>query len=296
MVDVGGEYDPAHNRYDHHQRTFQDTFPQHTTRLSSAGLVYLHFGKAIIAQHMSLPVDHEDVATVYEKLYTDFIEALDAHDNGISVYEPKALAASGLEKRFRDGGINLGSLVGDMNQSSSGEAEPEDDLFAKASTFIGETFLRKLRFASRSWLPARATVKEAYESRQNAHPSGRIIALPKAGVPWKEHLYNFEQAATGPDSEVYYVIYAENMAPDAKWRIQCVPVTESSFESRKPLPDTWRGVRDEDLDGILAAEAEKQGAEKIPEGAIFVHASGFIGGHKTREGALAMAVKSLERK
>ena len=244
---------------------------------------------------MSLPEDHEDIIAVYEKLYADFIEALDAHDNGISVYDPKALAASGLEKRFRDGGINLGSLVGDMNQSASGADESEDDLFAKASTFIGETFVRKLRFASNSWLPARATVKEAYKTRQNVHPSGRIMALPKSGVPWKEHLYNAEQEAAGPDSEVYYVIYSESTAPDAKWRVQCVPVAEASFESRKPLPEPWRGVRDEDLDGILAAEAEKQGASKVPEGAIFVHASGFIGGHKTREGALAMAVKSLER-
>lgn len=238
---------------------------------------------------MSLPEDHEDVLAVYEKLYTDFIEALDAHDNGISVYEPKALAESGLEKRFRDGGINLGSLVGDMNQSASGETESEDDLFAKASTFIGETFVRKLRFASNSWLPARATVKEAYKTRQNVHPSGRIMALPKSGVPWKEHLYNAEQeAAAGSDAEVYYVIYPESAEPDAKWRVQCVPVSEASFESRKPLPEPWRGVRDQDLDGVLAPEG-------VPEGAIFVHASGFIGGHKTREGALAMAVKSLEK-
>ncbi|KAL1957881.1 hypothetical protein VTO42DRAFT_5446 [Malbranchea cinnamomea] len=296
VVDVGGEYDPARHRYDHHQRTFQATFPRHTTRLSSAGLVYLHFGKAIIAQHMSLPVDHEDVSTLYEKLYSDFIEALDAHDNGISVYDPQALDAAGIQKRFRDGGINLGSLVGDMNQPGPDEADDEDARFAKASSFIGETFLRKLRFASGSWLPARATVNESYKTRHEVHPSGRIIALPKSGVPWKEHLYTFEeQDGRGIESQVYYVIYPESTAPDSKWRVQCVPVTDASFESRKPLPETWRGVRDEDLDGVLAAESKARGEAKVPEGAIFVHASGFIGGHQTREGALAMAVRSLER-
>jgi uncharacterized UPF0160 family protein len=45
----------------------------------------------------------------------------------------------------------------------------------------------------------------------------------------------------------------------------------------------------------MASEAEKAGLSKLPEGAIFVHASGFIGGHKTREGAMAMAVRSLEQ-
>lgn len=41
-VDVGGEYDPARHRYDHHQRSFTATFsPAHTvTKLSSAGLIY----------------------------------------------------------------------------------------------------------------------------------------------------------------------------------------------------------------------------------------------------------------
>src|SRR5437763_495308 len=87
VVDVGGEYDASKNRYDHHQRTFNTTFPAHATKLSSAGLVYMHFGKAIIAQHAKLPTDHPDVAILYEKLYDDFIEAVDAHDNGISKYD-----------------------------------------------------------------------------------------------------------------------------------------------------------------------------------------------------------------
>ncbi|QKX62397.1 uncharacterized protein TRUGW13939_09556 [Talaromyces rugulosus] len=299
VVDVGGEYEPANNRYDHHQRTFATTFPNHNTKLSSAGLVYMHFGRAIIAQHTSLPLDHPDVDLLYEKLYSDFVEALDAHDNGISVYEQTALNNSGLEKRFKNGGVNLGSLVGDLNHADPTSSEPqdEDSLFGRASTFIGDAFLRKLRIAAASWLPARATVESAYQSRQTVHPSGRIIVLPQGGVPWKEHLYNFEQAADGttPESnQVYYVLYPENGAPDAKWRVQCVSENESSFVSRKPLPEAWRGVRDQDLDGVLAADAEKAGKDKIPPGAIFTHASGFIGGHQTREGALAMAVRSLD--
>jgi len=125
--------------------------------------------------------------------------------------------------------------------------------------------------------------------------------LPKAGIPWKEHLYSLEEnerSKPDPESslstEVYYVLYPESPAGQSKWRVQCVPVTDTSFESRKPLPETWRGVRDEDLDSVLASEAESRGIPKLPQGAIFVHASGFIGGHKTKEGAMAMALRSLE--
>jgi uncharacterized UPF0160 family protein len=52
------------------------------------------------------------------------------------------------------------------------------------------------------------------------------------------------------------------------------------------LPESWRGVRDEELDGVMGAD--------IPDGAVFVHASGFIGGHKSKEGAFAMASRGLE--
>ena len=47
VVDVGGEYDASRNLFDHHQRTFTTTFPNRPTKLSSAGLVYMHFGKRI---------------------------------------------------------------------------------------------------------------------------------------------------------------------------------------------------------------------------------------------------------
>ena len=41
VFDVGGVYDPARDRYDHHQPGFEQVFGHgFTTKLSSAGLVY----------------------------------------------------------------------------------------------------------------------------------------------------------------------------------------------------------------------------------------------------------------
>lgn len=41
VVDVGGEYDLDRNRFDHHQRGFNEVFGgEFVTKLSSAGLVY----------------------------------------------------------------------------------------------------------------------------------------------------------------------------------------------------------------------------------------------------------------
>jgi hypothetical protein len=50
LIDVGGEYSPSTNRFDHHQRGFEEIFGNgHVIKLSSAGLVYKHFGLEIIA-------------------------------------------------------------------------------------------------------------------------------------------------------------------------------------------------------------------------------------------------------
>ena len=298
VVDVGSEYDPARNRYDHHQREFSVTFPNHSTRLSSAGLIFMHFGRTLIAQQASLPVDHPNVTVVYEKLYTDFIEAIDANDNGIANYDSAALAAANVESRFKQFGITLPSMVGDLNypDATAGPDDPqdEDSLFAKASKLMGTAFVRKLSIACSLWLPSRDTVVSAYEQRrEEVHPSGRIVMFPQGGLPWKEHLYTIEKEEPGEEGLVYYVLYPEALTEGSKWRVQCVPVSDGSFESRKPLPVAWRGVRDDNLDAVIADEAEKMGKNGIPQGAVFVHASGFIGGHKTKEGALAMAVRSL---
>mgnify|MGYP004717087023 CR=1 FL=1 len=41
VLDVGGIYDPSHDRYDHHQKGFEEVFGHgFNTKLSSAGLVY----------------------------------------------------------------------------------------------------------------------------------------------------------------------------------------------------------------------------------------------------------------
>ena len=65
-------------------------------------------------------------------------------------------------------------------------------------------------------------------------------------------------------------------------RIKAVAKEKDSFESRKALPQEWRGIRDDELSKVTG----------IP-GCVFVHASGFIGGNKTFEGALELAQKAL---
>ncbi|KAG9542602.1 metal-dependent protein hydrolase, partial [Aureobasidium melanogenum] len=117
VVDVGGVYDDETKRYDHHQREFTTTFPNHSTKLSSAGLVYMHYGKDIICACTGLDKDSADAELLYQKLYDDFIEAFDANDNGVSAYDPTALRKAGIEKKFSDRGFSIASVVNRLNYS-----------------------------------------------------------------------------------------------------------------------------------------------------------------------------------
>ena len=53
------------------------------TKLSSAGLVYNHFGYDILSHLLGLPSTEGSVDLIYDKVYASFVEEVDAIDNGI---------------------------------------------------------------------------------------------------------------------------------------------------------------------------------------------------------------------
>jgi len=124
-------------------------------------------------------------------------------------------------------------------------------------------------------------------SKAAADPSRKIIVFNQF-LPWKvniscpflfklllfliryvqEHLFELEADESVPDvqpNQAIYVVYPDETA--GNWRVQAVPVSPESFESRKALPEPWRGLRDEELSKASGID-----------GGIFIHASGFIGG------------------
>ncbi|KAG5060153.1 hypothetical protein AAZX31_01G092100 [Glycine max] len=276
VLDVGGVYDPARDRYDHHQKGFEEVFGHgFSTKLSSAGLVYKHFGKEIIAKELEVDEEHRDVHHIYLAVYKSFMEAIDAIDNGINQYDtdqpPRYVNNTHLSSRV--GRLNLDWT--DPDQSP----EKENEAFQRAMALAGSEFLDSVRFHVNSWLPARSIVMETLAARHTVDPSGEILVLTKF-CPWKLHLFELEGELKN-DPAVKYVLYQDERSKH--WRVQAVAVSPDSFQSRKALPSQWRGLRDEEL-------SKKSG---IP-GCVFVHISGFIGGNQNFDGALAMAKAALK--
>ncbi|KAF3434203.1 hypothetical protein FNV43_RR25306 [Rhamnella rubrinervis] len=276
VLDVGGVYDPSWHRYDHHQKGFDEVFGHgFSTKLSSAGLVYKHFGKEIIAKELQVDEGHPDVHRLFLAIYKSFMEAIDAIDNGINQYDTDQPAryVNNTHLSARVGRLNLDWI--DPDQSP----ERENEAFRQAMALAGSEFLNSLRFHSKSWLPARSIVMECLSARWDIDPSGEIMVLSNF-CPWKLHLFELEEEIK-IDPSIKYVLYQDERGK--QWRVQAVAVSPDRFESRRPLPSQWRGLRDE----ALSKEAA------IP-GCVFVHMSGFIGGNQTYEGALAMAKASLK--
>ncbi|CAD7930479.1 unnamed protein product [Amoebophrya sp. A25] len=285
VVDVGGIYDHEKLRYDHHMGDFTTMYSENhnVTKLSSAGLVFKHYGTAIVKEFIKQTSESagsevdpsafqdSDIAKIVLKLYRNFIEEVDAIDNGV---EP----AETLKYRISTG---LGSRVKRLNPSWREEnvsSATENTHFKKAMMICTEEFWNQLSGLVEEWYPARKIVDDAVVAAKDT----RILVLPRC-CPWQEHLLDIEreqEERTGEpipeDQKMLYVIFPDSRS--GSFRIQAVPKVKGSFENRKPLPKPWRGVRDSDLSSVTG----------IP-GGVFVHASGFIGGNQTLEGATAMA-------
>ncbi|XP_073959043.1 MYG1 exonuclease-like isoform X2 [Choristoneura fumiferana] len=280
VVDVGAEFNHETKRYDHHQREFAETLSslrpelgdKYKIKLSSAGLIYTYYGEQVIQTiaPKECPLLPDDLRIIYKKVYENFIEEIDAIDNGVPMtdQEPKYKIRTHISNR-------VARLNPEWNSNLSINL---DEIFKKAMKLVSEEFLYVTNNFISVWLPARDYVKSSLENRFEVHDSGQILEF-KERFPWKEHLFDLE-TEMGIGHEIKFVLF--NDKPNS-WRVQAVPVSPYSFVTRKPLHKDWWGVRDEMLSEVAGIK-----------NCIFCHSTGFIGGNTSRQGALEMAVASLK--
>lgn len=255
-----------------------------TTKLSSAGLVYKHFGEKIVAllvEELGLEEDYGKpgseefnaaVKTLTKRLYDGFIEEVDAIDNGVEQGDNlKYRVSSGLGSRVKRCNAN-------WREEASNTPEAENARFLKAVNICAEEFLGQATGLITSWFPARKIITDSLTDKENPK---RVMIL-KQCCPWQEHLLDLEKEQGLDDSNnTLYVIFPDSRS--GSYRIQAVPKAKGSFANRKPLPEPWRGVRDAELSKVAGIE-----------GCVFAHASGFIGGNQTLEGVIKMAEVSRD--
>lgn len=272
VVDVGGTWDAARGRFDHHQRGFDGARPAHEVDgvrvpgvgYASAGLVWSAHGTAYVqawAGSQGHTLNDEAVAEIVRSIDHSLVQYLDIVDTGQGDVSP--------------GIFGLSSLIAQLNTHWL----DEQGLDHSAKAQLLETRFREAIAITRKFLDHAISKKvaqiRAMDTVRKAPRllGGRVLHLAEGGMPWT-HVVVHEMP------EVMFVIYPDS--DGNQYQIKTVPVESGSFTARMDLPEAWAGLRD----------AELAAASGVAD-AVFCHLNLFIGGARSFAGAVAMAVLAL---
>lgn len=293
VVDVGGEYKVDAGSpmiLDHHQRGFtlvlsdirtelKEQAWASRTKLSSAGLVYAHFGQEILKNLTDNEIDANNSdfqSRLYKHCYEKLIEEVDAIDNGIDQY-----SGDNLIRNYATT-TGLASRVAHLNPEWNEISPDFDRNFPKANEICLEEFLNRVRGFQLFW-KAREIVVKAVDNRHEIDEQGRLIDFTELQFcPWKRHLKELEEENYLPAGQVLFCLY-KGSSGDKDFRIQAVGKEEGSFANRKDLPESWRGKRGDDF-------CKATGQADVN----FCHAGAFLCGTHSRESQIALAKMALE--
>lgn len=286
VVDVGGVYDSDTGRFDHHQRGFYDpkgSLEENLARgacrpngvpFSSFGLVWKDLGAQVAGDAVR--------ARQVDECLVQFIDAADCGyrlqgypqlDNGWD--RPRSLSAclslinpTWEEEKDFDGAFERAVkaakrvlLTAIALAGTNRESE-----FQAAVQQLAPLFQERYEAFQRGTANAAASVKEAQEAA-----AGQPVVVFDRFVPWAESEF---------PAENLFVVFPSEVGT---WMVQCIAPFPGSFDKRKALPASWGGARDEGFDAMTGVA-----------GGVFCHIGLFIAGHKTREGALALAKLAVE--
>lgn len=210
VFDVGGSFDRAARRYDHHMR--DKPLRAESEPYSSAGLIWRDFGEAAIAK--LLPSERPEVsARIAAMVDSGLIRDIDLMDNGAMTPTPG----------------HFSTVLEAFNVGFAEDGRNEDAAFLEAVDIAAAVLARFCAHAHAA-VVAEATVAAAAAAAEDP----RIIVLDTR-VPWEDAVFDLGL------SDALFVV-----RPAGKqWTCSAVPPSRGSFDQRRPLPDAWAGLRDE---------------------------------------------------
>lgn len=254
VYDVGGEFNPKKKRFDHHQKGFSEARPDGIT-YASAGLIWREYGVEIVKKlGENKGVDDEMAAEVVSRVDDALVRGIDARDNG---------------QGEKGDSMSVLSVISTFNVLWD-ENEDADACFVKACEIAGMILEREVKFA----------ISSAYGRKlitdQIKAADGAVLVMDKFIGGW------LEEVVASDDPKATNLLYAVFPAISGDWNVQAIPPTiEDMMAQKKPFPEGWRGLRDEEL--VRASGVET---------AIFCHTAGFFAVAKTKEDAISLAEKA----
>lgn len=212
VVDVGAIYDPATNRFDHHQHGGAG-MRENGIPYSAFGLVWKHYGEAICGSKKVAAAIDEQIG-----------HPVDMGDNGMDYY--------GLVRRDTEPLI-LQFIVAMFRPTWKGGAS-YDERFMELVSFMRRMLELTIQ-VEKDKEEGEHFVEEAYR----AAPDKRMIILDGA-YPWHDVL------AAHP--EPLFIVKPKNQ--NSFWEVECVRDNPHGFANRKDLPEAWAGKFDGELAAV----------------------------------------------
>lgn len=267
-VDVGGSWDAAQGRFDHHQRGFDgarvDALGARAEGYASAGLVWREYGRDYVrqvAQGMGRELSEEEEKQIAGDVDTSLVRYLDLVDTGAANVAPGAFGLSSQVALLNSNWLEEQDL--DAVAQASLQLQRFDEARALVKRHLDRFVLRTI-----GQLLAAGKVRQA--PRQF---DGRVLVLEDGGMPWT-------RVVVEEMPQVLLVAYPDSEG--GRWQVRTVPKEQGSFDSRLDLPEAWAGLRD----------AELAAASGVPD-AAFCHLNLFIAVARSKQGALRLAELAL---
>ena len=263
VVDVGGEYDHQRHRYDHHQPEFNMTMREISedmiksdVRLSSAGLIYWHFGKEVLQE--ILDPEPERLEYIFCGTYYAIIKEVDDMDNHGGARYPSR--------------TKISSLVSMMKPEWDDEEQDVDRSFHEAMVFVKEWFIRFVKRQDAQWRGWLALENLVAEDSSVIDRHRNALNLRDSRIPWKVNIWKVERNLK---LDIHQVIKLRSENQD--WTVK---VWDNQYPNVR-FPKEWAGLRDDDLEEVTGVK-----------GAKFVHRNCHFGVAKTPEAINELIDKS----
>ena len=271
-VDVGGVWDPASGRFDHHQKGFAGKRPSEVV-YASAGLVWAAHGVQCLGMLEPKLTDAQRIE-LCQSIDDELVQHLDMADTGAAQGAPGSFGLSAIIDAYNVTRTenNLLRLVVEASKSALDVKYLLDkvqlDQFKSAVRMVQNLLTRLARKGADELLGA-----ELVRNAQTCS-EGKILVLPEPGLSWIKVV-----CAEMP--QVLLVVYPNST--EQGFQIRTVPVEPESFKARRDLPCEWAGLTAADLARVTGVSDS-----------VFCHNARFIAGAETVEGALELAKLALE--
>ena len=265
-VDVGGIWDPATGRFDHHQKGF-DGARQSGVVYASAGLVWREYGArcvgALAALHTGQQLSEDSAREIAYAIDADIVQYLDMSDTGAARNAPGSYGLSAVISGFNPNWLD---------EQRMGYGEPTEAYrlaqFRRAMDLLTDIMVNAVKYR----VGATLAVEQVRQSE--VLEGGQVLFLKNSALPWTS-------VVRKEMPKVLFVI-SHNLG-EQRYMLHTVPATADTFEARADLPASWAGLRDGDLAAVTGVAD-----------AGFCHNGRFIAAAKSYEGIYAMALQALK--